>query len=230
MAQAAKHKAASRQQARRTIPSVEGTALVSLQSIAGGDLARIAMALRRAGISGLRPARIILSGRAAARVASGRPVPVQATIVPAQQAESQAGATAQQELARALQAAEARGTALKQDLLAAADMLTSAEMAGRLGMSAEGVRLKRKRHEVIGLELAKRGIRYPAWQILEQQRLLPALPRLFEILGGDPWTIYRFLLQHHPELDGARALDALRDGRTDRVVAVAENIAAAGFA
>jgi hypothetical protein len=31
--------------------------------------------------------------------------------------------------------------------------------------------------------------------------LLPELPRLFDLLGGDSWTAYRFLIQHHLELD-----------------------------
>ena len=97
-------------------------------------------------------------------------------------------------------------------------------------MSQEGVRLKRKRREVLGLELAKRGIRYPAWQVVEHQQLLPALPRLFGILSDDPWTVYRFLLQHHPELEGARALDALRRGRIDQVIATAESVASGAFA
>jgi hypothetical protein len=31
---------------------------------------------------------------------------------------------------------------------------------------------------------------------------LPELPKLFDLLGGDSWTVYRFLIQHHPELEG----------------------------
>lgn len=40
-------------------------------------------------------------------------------------------------------------------------MLNTAAIANLLGMSEEGVGLKRKRHEILGLEPAKRGIRYP---------------------------------------------------------------------
>jgi hypothetical protein len=96
-------------------------------------------------------------------------------------------------------------------------------------MSEEGVRLKRKRHEILGLESAKRGIRYPAWQVLEGRQLLPALPRLFTMLGDDPWRLFRFLQQHHSELGGDRALDALRLGRVDGVLAAAENTATGAF-
>jgi hypothetical protein len=229
MAQAAKHKAGSREAARRPAPDVEGTALVSLHAIAAGDLSRIAQVMRSAGLIDVKPAKIILSRSAAERVASGQRAKVQATIIAEETAGAPVDETPQQDLVRALEAAKVRGDSLKQDLLADPDMLSTAEMARRLGMSEEGVRLKRKRHEVLGLELAKRGIRYPAWQILEHQQLLPALPRLFNILGDNPWTIYRFLLQHHPELNDVRALDALRQGRLGRVIAVAENISSGAF-
>jgi hypothetical protein len=96
-------------------------------------------------------------------------------------------------------------------------------VAPGIHLSEEGVRLKRKRHEILGLESAKRGIRYPSWQILEGRKLLPALPRLFAIPGNDPWRLFRFLRQHHSELGGDRALDALR--RVDGVLAAAENTA-----
>jgi hypothetical protein len=132
-------------------------------------------------------------------------------------------------LTQALDAAKARGRVFKREHLADPDMLSAADMARRLGMSEEGVRLKRKRHEVLGLELAKCGIRYPAWQILENQQLLPMLPRLFDILGDSPWTIYCFLLQHHAELGGDRALDALQRGRADRVIAAAVNVVGGAY-
>jgi hypothetical protein len=226
---AAKTRAASSRTSRRSISNVEVTALVARDLIPDQDFHRIADVLAGAGIGGLTPAKIILSRAAAKRVASGRLASVQATIVAGQAREHQGGEDRSPALDRALQAARLRGDTFKQARLADPDMLSTAEMAERLGMSEEGVRLKRKRHEVLGLELAKRGIRYPAWQILENQQLLPVLSPLFDVLGGDPWTIYRFLLQHHAELGGARALDALRHGRTDGVMAAAENVAGGAF-
>jgi hypothetical protein len=115
-------------------------------------------------------------------------------------------------------------------LLADPEMLNTAGIADLLGMSEEGVRLKRKCHEILGLESAKRGIRYPAWQVLEGRQLLPALPRLFAILGDDPWRLFRFLQQHRGELGGDRALDALRHGKVNGVLAAAENAATGAFA
>lgn len=230
MARAAKSRAGSRQGARRTPQLVEGTVLLSLRTVAASDVSRITKAMQSVGLSDVRPAKIILSPSAAGHVASGRRTAVPATIIAGELPEVSAEATPQQELAHALAAASARGDAFKQDLLADPEMLSTAELARRLGMSPEGVRLKRKRHEVLGLELAKRGIRYPDWQVVEHRQLLPALPRLFGILGDDPWTVYLFLLQHHAELNGTRALDALRRGKIDRVIATAENVASGAFA
>ena len=56
--------------------------------------------------------------------------------------------------------------------------------------------------------------------------------RLFEILGEQPWTVFRFLKTPHAELGGKTALDVLRTGRVDAidtVVGVAKNQAAGAF-
>lgn len=228
MVQVAKH-SGSRRGPRQPTGGVEVTALVSRQTIPERDMVRIAKALEAAGIGDISLTRIILSRRTAERVASGRRLGGTATIVAGATVEDPVAKSQPQALVRALDAATTRGDTFKQALLADPDMLSTADMAEHLGMSEEGVRLKRKRHEVLGLELAKRGIRYPAWQILENQQLLPMLPHLFRILGDSPWTIYRFLLQHHAELGGVRALDALKRGRIEEVIAAAENIVGGGF-
>jgi hypothetical protein len=48
-------------------------------------------------------------------------------------------------------------------------------------------------------------------------------------LGDYPWTIYRFLLEEHGELDGRTGLDALRAGRIADVMATAETIGRGTF-
>lgn len=133
-------------------------------------------------------------------------------------------------LAEALETARVRGTVVTSHLFNDPDMLSTAEMAKKLGMSEEGIRQKRKRHEILGIAFARRGLRYPAWQIRADRELLPVLPRLFEILGDDDWRIYRFLLQHHPEAGDERAVDALWHGKIEAVIAAADNIAAGAFA
>jgi hypothetical protein len=97
-------------------------------------------------------------------------------------------------------------------------------------MSEEGVRLKRERHEILGLQSAKRGIPYPGWRVLPERQLLPALPRLFALLGDDPWRLFRFLRQHHCEFGGRRALEALRRGRIEAVLAAWHHILLDRFA
>jgi hypothetical protein len=45
----------------------------------------------------------------------------------------------------------------------------------------------------------------------------------FDFLGGDSWTVYRFLTQHHPELEGDSALSALQQGKVNQELTAAEN-------
>jgi hypothetical protein len=53
--------------------------------------------------------------------------------------------------------------------------------------------------------------------------LLQELPKLFDLLGGDSLTVYLFLTQHHPELEGDTALSSLQRGKISRVQTAAEN-------
>lgn len=214
---------------RRT--SVEGTVLVSWRAMTDAEMARVAKALEAEGIKDMKLAKVHLSPTDAKKVASGRSASIQATILAGDRLQiAPEEETPERELDRALRDAKARGDALKQEMLADPEMLSTAEMAERLEMSDEGVRLKRKRREVLGLDFAKRGIRYPSWQVLENRQLLPALPRLFSVLGDNPWGVYRFLLQSHPELGGKRAIDALKRGQIEKVIAAATNIATGTFA
>jgi hypothetical protein len=129
----------------------------------------------------------------------------------------------------ALAAAKTRGAARVADILNSKDMLTADAFAEEIGATRETVHKKRRRHEVLGLEGPKRGVRFPKWQLSQSGELLPSLPLLFQTLGGHPWAVYRFLLQGHAELGGRSALDALRRGRIEDVIAVAETISSGAF-
>lgn len=207
---------------------VEVTALLALRPLSDGELKRVSRALAAEGFEDMLPTRIVLTPGDAKAVAAGDGRAVPAAIVQ-DKAPRATRSRSPDALTEALAAARTRGAEVKDALLADPEMLNTAAIADLLGMSEEGVRLKRKRHEILGLESAKRGIRYPAWQILEDRQLLPALPRLFALLGDDPWRLFRFLQQHHSELGGDRALDALRLGRVDGVLAAAENTATGAF-
>jgi hypothetical protein len=222
------HPRTSAARTRRHKP-VEVTALVAPRPLSIGELNRVSRVLAAAGLGDMRATRIALTPSDAQSVSEGNGRPVSATIVRDKHHRFGRARGQEDALTEALAAARSRGAAVKEGLLSASDMLSTAGIADLLGMSEEGVRLKRKRHEILGLEFAKRGIRYPAWQILEDRQLLPGLPRLFEVLGGDPWRLFRFLQQHHSELGGIRALDALRRGRVHGVLAAAENAASGAF-
>lgn len=130
----------------------------------------------------------------------------------------------------ALDAARERGRLRAAEVLSGEEMLSAEEFAELLGVSRVTVNAKRQKHEVLALEGAKRGFRFPAWQVDENGKPFEVLPRLFELLGDSPWTVYRFLVQRHPELDGASAQDFLRRGRADQVVETAESVARGAFA
>jgi hypothetical protein len=211
---------------RRRKP-IEATALLALRPLSASELQRVSRVLASEGIEGLRATRVRLTAHDAETLGHGDAGPVSATIIREHASDLPNGDAA---LAEAIRAARGRGDTLKQELLADPEMLNTAAMAERLGMSEEGIRLKRRRHEILGLEFAKRGIRYPGWQVLPDRQLLPALPRLFAVLGDDPWRLFRFLQQHHAELGGQRALEALRRGRVEAVLMAAENAARGDFA
>ena len=131
------------------------------------------------------------------------------------------------DLDAALSEARERGVSRAVEILSGRDMLSAADFGKFIGVSREAVCTEYRRNEVLGLKGAKRGLRYPKWQVTSDGGLLPKLPRLFELLGGESWTVYRFLTQHHPELDGDTALSALQRGKIEKVLTAAENTAGA---
>jgi hypothetical protein len=123
----------------------------------------------------------------------------------------------------ALAAARERGQAKVADILKGDDMLTASDFGTLIGASHETVNVKRGRGEVLGLQGATRAVRYPRWQVTDAGQLLPGLPRLFEALGKEPWTVYRFLRAAHAELGGRTAVDALKAGQKEAVLNAAHN-------
>lgn len=133
------------------------------------------------------------------------------------------------DLQTALEEARTRGRARAAQILASDDMLSAYQFAELLGTSRMTVNTKRQNHQLLGLDGAKRGFRFPAWQVGEDGKPFAALPHLFERLGGGPWSVYRFLVQSHPELDGMTGREALRRGKSDEALAVADSIADGAF-
>jgi hypothetical protein len=135
--------------------------------------------------------------------------------------ESEGGA--ERELKEALEAARSRGRTLAADILALPEMVTAEELARRLGTTRATVNSKRQAHQVLGLQGATRGYRYPDWQIDRDGRPFASLPKLFAVLGDSPWGVYRFLMQHHGELGGLSGREALQRGLDREVIEAAQS-------
>jgi len=129
----------------------------------------------------------------------------------------------------ALAAARQRGSERVAEILKRPEMLSADEFADEIGSTRETVNKKRKRHEVLGLEGAKRGVRFPKWQIGDDGQLLGGLAQLFEALNGHPWAVYRFLLQESGSLGGRTGLEMLRAGRIKDAVGAARSIGQGDF-
>lgn len=133
------------------------------------------------------------------------------------------------DLRAALQEARERGRRRVGEILAEDDMLSAEAFADLLGVSRVTVNSRRQSGQVLGLDGAKRGFRFPAWQLDRDGRPFDALPTLHEILGESAWAVYRFLVTPHGGLDGESGIDALRRGRSEAVIAAAEGVARGDF-
>ena len=156
--------------------------------------------------------------------ASGNPkflsLPVVSALAPADDVQLEA----------ALHAARERGRLRSAEVLDQDDMLTAEAFAERLGVSRMTVNARRQKHELLGLDGAKRGFRFPAWQVDQDGKAFGILPKLFNLLGGSPWGVYRFLVQRHAVLDGLSAKDALNQRKVTQVLQAAESLSQGDFA
>jgi len=132
------------------------------------------------------------------------------------------------ELQAALAAARDRGRRRVAEILGEDDMLSAEAFADLLGVSRVTVNTKRQNGQVLGLDGAKRGFRFPSWQLDRDGRPYAALQKLHEILGG-AWAAYRFLVTPHGALDGRTGIDALKRGQDEEVIAAAEGDARGDF-
>lgn len=126
-------------------------------------------------------------------------------------------------LEEALATARERGRLRAAAILGGEDMLSAEEFAKILGTTRVTVSTKRQNGEILGLDGAKCGFRFPVWQIDAAGKPYAALSALHERLGG-PWTVYRFLVQPHGELGGLTGREALERGRARAVLAVVESV------
>ncbi len=133
------------------------------------------------------------------------------------------------ELEAALAGARARGRKRVAEIVAGDDMRSAEAFAKLLGMSRVTVNAKRQSGQVLGIDGAKRGFRFPVWQLDKDGRPFGTLPALHETLGNSAWAVYRFLVSRHGALDGRTGLRALQQGDDASVLAAAEGMARGDF-
>ncbi len=118
----------------------------------------------------------------------------------------------------------ARGRLSAAEILDAEDMLDTAAFAAVLGVTRRTVNIKRRNGQLLGLDGAKSGFRFPVWQLDAEDRPFPELPILHAWLGG-AWAVYRFLVQPHGALNGLTGRQALEQGRSKAVLKAVEDVA-----
>jgi len=177
---------------------------------------KIADAVKLAAEAG-QPTRIVLDIDAAG-MTSLIPEPVQVN-APAVDVEEVGELSP--ELQQALSAARERGRLRVAEILAGDDMLNAEAFAEMLGTTRVTVNTWRQENKVLGLDGAKRGFRFPEWQVGSDGKPYAVLPQLHDLLGG-PWGVYRFMVQVHGALDGLTGREALRRGLTAKVLAAAD--------
>lgn len=133
-------------------------------------------------------------------------------------------------LRASLSRAFVRGEAQAAAILSGPGMLDPATMAERIGVTRQTVHNWAKSGRLLALSSAKRGARYPDWQLDDTGQPLAGLQELARALGGGGWTLYRFLVQAHPQLDGAQGLAALKQNRLEALLRIAEASGDGNFA
>ncbi|MBZ9894419.1 MULTISPECIES: XRE family transcriptional regulator [unclassified Mesorhizobium] len=133
------------------------------------------------------------------------------------------------ELEAALASARERGRKRVAEIVSGEDMLSADAFAKLLGTSRVTVNAKRQSGQVLGIDGAKRGFRFPVWQLDKDGRPFGALPILHSTLGNNSWAVYRFLVSRHGALDGRTGLQALQRGDDVSVLTAAEGIASGDF-
>ncbi len=91
-------------------------------------------------------------------------------------------------LQTALAEARKRGQLRAAEILGGDDMMSADAFAKVLGTPPVTVNTKRQSGQVLGLSGAKRGFRFPVWQLNMEGRPYPELPVLHQRLGG-PWGL-----------------------------------------
>jgi hypothetical protein len=108
--------------------------------------------------------------------------------------------------------------------------LTAEEVADLLDITRQAVDKRRHQHQLIGLTQGRRGYAYPSFQF-EDGKTIAGLAEVLKALDAhDPWMQLTFFATGNSHLDGATPLVALRQGKLDSVIRVAETYGEQGAA
>lgn len=102
-----------------------------------------------------------------------------------------------------------------------AKTLSSDEIAEKLNATRETINAWRKAGKLLGVEGAKRGVRYPVDQIGANYAPLP-IEDIIQALDGDHWASWRFLAGPVHELGGRTGFELLRAGKLKELMSVLE--------
>jgi len=111
-----------------------------------------------------------------------------------------------------LAGARLRGLEAKRKLVEAeGGALSTAQIAKALQITRQAVDKRRKERKLLGVEVGKKGFRYPAWQIG-----LPHVEKVLEALGDrDSWEQIAFFLNPSALLGDRTPLEILQEGKHD---------------
>jgi hypothetical protein len=129
------------------------------------------------------------------------------------------GRTARTGLAGAVKS----GDRFRDETWASPEMLSSDEAAALLNMSREALNKRRQAGRALGLEVAKRGVRYPRWQF--EDRVQASVTDVLAALSHlDAWGHYLFFTRREPLL-GETPLEVIRRGNGAEALRVARLLA-----
>lgn len=116
----------------------------------------------------------------------------------------------------------ANSLAARQQRLAADDMISTDEAAQLAQTTRVTINAWISKGRAIGLTQTKRGFRMPRWQF--EPAMWAALPRLSAAMGtSEGWAMLSFLESQHGGLNGIMPRQAIEQGQTDKVIALAEH-------
>lgn len=119
------------------------------------------------------------------------------------------------DVAEAVSRAQARSRETAASILEQSDMLTGENIAQRMGMSRQAVHKAAIANKLLALEGAKRGLRYPEWQLDDTGVRCKGLQEVLDLVGNG-WEAWRFLAASG---DGVSNRERLRSGDVEGLLA-----------